>query len=211
MKRLVLLFVFLAAPALAQDVVPDLRTARAAYPTPMSKAQLSELLNRVAAQHPGWGLLRKDSGNNCPTPYPGVSVSCDWMVYAPTRWGYDILSDQEGAARVVESGGEALAAGADIVYPWPTTPPDPPPAVPPPPVIVPPVPLPVLDLEPVLRRLEAMHIAQDALRLQLQALDDRVKAHDEETPGWVTRRIKDAKTYVAVAAGLVGYFARGAQ
>lgn len=108
-----------AGSAAAQDVVPDLRSSRAALPTPMSAQQISDLLNRVAAQHPGWGMLRKDAGNRCPTPYPGISISCDWMVYAPTRWGYDILSDQEGAGAIAESGGSELSPGQEIVYPWP--------------------------------------------------------------------------------------------
>ena len=166
MKRLILAFILVASPALAQDVAQPLEDLRPTYPTPMSKAQLSDLLNRAASQRLGWGMLRKDAGNNCPTPYPGISISCDWMVYGPTRWGYDILRDQESAASVVRGDGEALSAGQEIVYPWPTeaapTPPvvEPPPVVvvppvvQPPPVVVPPV-VP-LDLAPVLARLDAL-------------------------------------------------------
>lgn len=213
-----------AVPVAAQDIAPTLREVRAAYPTPMSKAQLSEMLNRAISQHPGWAFLRKDSGNNCPTPYPGISVSCDWIVHAGTRWGYDVLRDQEGAAVIVESGGEAIAAGAELVYPWPaggTSPVPQPPAKPPEgvPGVVP------IDYERLSRtiREEAVRVvleqmqadrqaweAQAASVIQrLDAMTEQVRRHDEE-PSWLTRRLKDAKTYVAIAGVLGGYFAKGA-
>lgn len=188
----------LAKPIAAQDVIPDLKALRAEYPTPMSKAQLSELMNRVALRHPGWGMLRKDAGNNCPTAYPGIAISCDWMVYGPTRWGYDLLIDQEGRAEVVgRSDGDAIAAGAEIVYPWTSgTTPAPTPAPGPTPA-PPPTPVPAIDLGPLLQRMDQLlALEQQALARNEQtfeqlhgqhvALTAQVKEHDER-PSWLTR------------------------
>lgn len=190
-----------AVPAAAQDIAPTLREVRAAYPTPMSKAQLSEMLNRAISQHPGWAFLRKDGGNNCPTPYPGISVSCDWVVHAGTRWGYDVLRDQEGAAVIVESGGAAIAAGAELVYPWPaggSSPVPQPPAKPPEgmPGVVP------IDYERLSRtiREEAVRVVLEqmqadrqaweaqtaALVQQLDALAAQLRQHDEH-PSWAAK------------------------
>ena len=197
MKRLVLAFVLIASPALAQDVAPALESLRPTYPTPMSKAQLSDLLNRAASQKPGWGMLRKDSGNNCPTPYPGISISCDWMVYGPTRWGYDILRDQESAASVVRGDGEALSAGQEIVYPWPTeAAPLPPVVTPPPSVVTPPPPIVTLpaaplDFAPVLTRL-------DTLMAELTAHDERLKQHNA-SPSYFTKIFGSRYTQMILA------------
>lgn len=109
-----------AAPAQAQPPLDVLNATRAAYPTPMTKAQLSDFLNRVATQMPGWGMLRKDGGNNCPTSRPDVSISCDWLVHIPTRWGWDVLTDQENSARVLIGNNGDIGAGAEYVNPWPT-------------------------------------------------------------------------------------------
>lgn len=188
-----LIALLLTAPAVAQDVAPTLEALRASYPTPMTKAQLSDMLNRAASSRPGWGMLRKDSGNNCPTPYPGISISCDWMVYGPTRWGYDILSDQENRANVVRGDGEALGAGAEVVYPWPTeAPPVQPPVVVPPTAPIPPSGPPAIDLSSLAKydQLERVYADLAAraqlLSTQLQALDVKLTRHDEE-PMWVTK------------------------
>ena len=90
-----------AAPALAQtSLLPTLQRIRREYPTPMSQAQLGELLNRVAWEHrgDGWGLLRKMSGNRCPTPQ-NVPVSCDFLFHLPTLHGYDVLVASDSAAQ----------------------------------------------------------------------------------------------------------------
>lgn len=191
MWLIVAVLLLLPSPGWAQDIIGPLRDARSAYPTPMSKAQLSEMLNRAASQRPGWGMLRKDSGNNCPTPYPGVSISCDWLVYAPTRWGYDVLRDQEGAATIVESGGEALGAGMEIVYPWPTSTPAPTPTPGPQPV---PVPMPTIDLSAVLNKLQAIYDQNERTKAdedaqRKEAVEANARAHAElldrvDNPGW---------------------------
>lgn len=106
-----------ASSASAQAVVPALTELRRLYPTPMSKPQISELLDRAALANPGWKLLKKDGGNTCPTPYPGVTISCDWM-FSPDGWGFDVLRDQEGVGQPGVFGDAALAAGQELVSPW---------------------------------------------------------------------------------------------
>ena len=101
----VMLSVFFATSATAQPVVsllPTVQQIRAEYPTPMSPAQVGELLNRVAWQHraEGWGLLKKTGGNRCPAPQ-GVEISCDILIHAPTVRHFDVLSDVEHGATPV--------------------------------------------------------------------------------------------------------------
>ncbi len=88
-----LAIVAIAAPARAQlpNVLGDLQAERAKYPATISAAQAGELLNAVAARHPGFGLLRKDGGNRCPQPKSGTTVSCDWLVHRPSGLGCDVL------------------------------------------------------------------------------------------------------------------------
>lgn len=98
----VVLFVLLASVAQAQQPLSLLATVqrlRAEYPTPMSRAHVGELLNRVAWEHrsEGWGLLKKTGGSRCPAPH-GVDISCDILIHAPSLQHFDILSDAEGAA-----------------------------------------------------------------------------------------------------------------
>lgn len=88
----------------------DVRAALTAkfntYPKPMTKAQQGEMLNAVAAQFPGWKLLGKKSGNNCPMPN-GTLISCDYLVYGPTVTGFDVIGS-EGApdARITGPAGD---------------------------------------------------------------------------------------------------------
>src|SRR3954452_4732673 len=89
-----------AASAGAQtSLLPTLQQLRPEYPTPMSKPQIGELLNRVAWLHrsEGWGVLRKETGNNCPHP-SGVLISCDILMYQPTGEIFDVLADSDFAA-----------------------------------------------------------------------------------------------------------------
>jgi hypothetical protein len=82
------------------SLLADLQAARAKYPTPMSPAQLAELLNAVAWDNKdqGWGLLSKPGGNRCPQPTTGIDVSCDWLTHLPTAKGLDVLGASEKTA-----------------------------------------------------------------------------------------------------------------
>ena len=113
------LFIGFSTVSSAQEVVPTLRELRPLYPTPMSKSQVSELLNKAAQRHPGWAMLRKEHGNNCPTP-SGKKISCDWLINYTSQWGYDVLRDSDGVAIPQESGGAAIAPGTELVLPWDT-------------------------------------------------------------------------------------------
>ena len=105
-KKLALfaIFLLLTVTARAQDgqapnVLATVQRLRAEYPTPMSRDQIGELLNRVAWEHrfEGWGLLRKGGGTRCPAPQ-GVDVSCDILIHAPSVRHFDVLGDVDGAA-----------------------------------------------------------------------------------------------------------------
>lgn len=151
---IVIAFLLLPVWASAQDVIPTLQELRPLYPTPMSKPQISELLNKAAAAHPGWMMLRKEGGNNCPTNDPAKHISCDWLVNSQTQWGYDVLRDQEGVGAVGVTNSAAIAPGTELVMPWDVSP-----TQPPPPVVIPPQPPPpiqVLNLQPALERIAEM-------------------------------------------------------
>lgn len=121
-KLLVLVGLLLAAPVSAQppELMDALRAQRATKPTPMSKAQISDVLNRSVAQFPGWGMLRKDGGNVCPTPYPGITISCDWVVNIPAMYGWDVITDSENLGEIKVGGQGPLQAGQTYVLPWPS-------------------------------------------------------------------------------------------
>ena len=87
----VLVIVGWTSAATAQtSLQPTLEQLRPQYPTPMSPAQLAELLDRTAWIHraEGWGLLRKDTGNRCPLSN-GVPISCDFLFHLPSKTGFE--------------------------------------------------------------------------------------------------------------------------
>ncbi len=76
-----------------------LQTLRPLYPTPMSNAQLGEMLNDTAWLHrsEGYGLCKKPAGGNCPQPQTGFLVARDILMLQDGRI-YDCLIDAEGQA-----------------------------------------------------------------------------------------------------------------
>lgn len=95
------------APPVVLDSTPleTLTRLRATYPTPMTKPQIGELLNKTAWywRESGLALLGKPAGNNCPTP-GGVLVSCDFLVYVGTHEAYDVFLDVDFSAAPVWNG-----------------------------------------------------------------------------------------------------------
>ena len=79
-----------------------LTTLRKTFPTPMSNAQLGELLNAVAWQHrqEGFGLLAKPNGAHCQQPLTGKSIARDILA---SKGGshFDVLVDAEGRAKPI--------------------------------------------------------------------------------------------------------------
>lgn len=83
----------LAAPAFCQDtgqLLNELTALRQKYPAVMTRVQAAEMLNAFALAHPGWGMLKKGSGNSC--PIRDTFISCDILIYEPTITHYDVAS-----------------------------------------------------------------------------------------------------------------------
>jgi len=168
-RRVLVLLVFvwvlygliLAATVSAQSLLPALTELRAQFPTPMSKAQLGELLTRTVQTAPfEWALLRKLGGNNCPAL--GTLVSCDYIIHAVTGQGYDVLIDQEGQGVPTWNAGDRFTP-ADYV--WAVAPPSPPMPSPSPPM---PLPAPT-DLRPVLSAIDTLTSLLGELQAQTAA------------------------------------------
>lgn len=83
-------------------IYDTLITNRNKYPTPMSNAQLGQLLNETSYAHKneGYGMLRKETGSNCPQPVTGILCSRDiiCIVVGADLVLYDCLIDAEGKA-----------------------------------------------------------------------------------------------------------------
>ena len=227
MKRLTLLFLLLASPAMAQSsLIGDVAAERAKYGASMSPAQVAAMLNQVAWNHrnEGWGLLRKGAGNSC--PLGGTFISCDILVHAPTIQHFDVLQDAENTARpqwnnvgpcvLSDSSGCSMANFLAPIDPGGA-----------PPVVVPPVvtppyqPPPVYtDLTPIYQRLDSLSAqaermfadltARDAARAaQIAAVDAHLEQHDKD-PSWVRKFFTNSNTYVAIAGVIGGFLAKGA-
>ena len=80
-----------------------LESLRPNYPTPMTKDQLGEMLNRTAWIHrfEGYGLLSKPQGNNCRQPITGKLIATDILTHADTFIHYDCLKDATGVAEPI--------------------------------------------------------------------------------------------------------------
>lgn len=178
--------------------------ARKAYPEWTTAAQTGELLNGVAAAHPGWGLHKRPANvESCPQPVTQFRISCDLLVFAPSQGVFDVLIDGgglsipqwnfKGTINTMDNFVPAVSISAPVPEPIPA--PIPAPA----PVPVPaPVPLPSINLTPILQRLDALQLAQ------LQTYD-LLKRHDEE-PAWLTKVLSNRYVQV-VGAALAARFA----
>lgn len=168
------MFVFVAIPAKAQDsLLSTLQQFRKDYPTPMSKAQVGELLTRTAASKPGWVLLAKPQGNNCPAM--GVKVSCDYLVWAATGQGFDVLRDSEGDAEPIWGKGDSFKADRFVAVVPPVVPPVNPPLPPEPPIDFALLSQ-LVALEVKLSALEAqiLQVQAQLKEIRAQQIDDRV-------------------------------------
>ena len=97
-SALCILLLALAVPASAQpSLLGDVQAERAKYGPSMTKAEVAQMLNAVAVKHPGWGLLRKGSGNSC--PLGETFISCDILIDSATGHHFDVLIDAENTAR----------------------------------------------------------------------------------------------------------------
>lgn len=74
-----------------------LRQLRKDYPTPMSREQNGELLNRFCLARPGYAMYSKPDGNSAIAP-DGETISRDTIIDLVTLDGYDCLIDSEGKA-----------------------------------------------------------------------------------------------------------------
>ena len=83
-------------PPAPVSLLVDVQAERTKYGVPMTPEEIGKLLNAVAWKNKdtGWVLLGKSGGNNCPAP-GGALISCDFLVYAPTLSGYDVIGAQE--------------------------------------------------------------------------------------------------------------------
>ena len=117
---------------LPDAVFATLQQVRAKYPTPLGDKG-AELLNEVAWIHraDGFGLERKDGGNNCGCPGISVRMGCD--ILRTQDLGWDVLSDAEGVAEPQQSESGPADPARFVAPVNPSGQPEPPPPPPPPP------------------------------------------------------------------------------
>ena len=140
------------------------QAVRAKFTTPLypdhSAAFLVALCRRLRQEFPGdfpAGLRRKDSGTHTMLPN-GINVALDIVMY-PSGAAYDALGDADGAAVPVWNGIDNLPPDWYVAVSDDTPEPPEPPIPPTPPV----PPVPPVDLEPILRRLDAVEAQVAAL------------------------------------------------
>lgn len=177
-KYLFMLVLAMSSPALAQSNDEKVATRQllekyfSAYARPLTKAQQGELLNRVAWERPGWELLGKKTGNNCPMP-SGTPISCDFLVYGPTSRGWDVIGNEGSSdSRITGPTGagsdlrEAVANGSRTVED-PVRPANAP--------ELDPLPPPVFDPTPFVQRLDELQLKLAALSGQLAIALEQIR------------------------------------
>lgn len=214
MKKILPTVVMVLLPSLAfaqvQPVLDSMRAVRAIYPTPMSPAQVSEMLSRTIINFPTFRLLRKSGGNVCPTPTLGVTISCDWIVDTATSHAWDVIRDVETLAAIGIGSDGPLGPGNELVMPWSvvTTPQEPQnPQQPQTPTGVDYDRIRVLignEVTPILTYLANMQANDAAIRGDIAAVGEQVKVHDEKTNVLIAA-MKNAKTYLVAGSGLLGW------
>lgn len=221
MKRLILIVcLLLARPVFAQqNLLPDVQAERAKYPTPMTPAQLAQMLNAVAWKHrlEGWGLLEKGAGNSC--PLAGKFIACDILVHAPTVTHYDVLSDSDGAAtpQFNSSGPCVLSPSSGCAMDHFLVPVDPGGGSPSPTPTPVPVPVPTLDLSGVFQRIDWSDANNERRYLKLDAEAQAAAARDAalaakvqavyDKPSLVEEILKSPYLYTIVGSILAGHYA----
>lgn len=196
------------AMAQVAPVIDSMRAVRSIYPTPMAKAQVSEMLSRTLINFPTFRLLRKTGGNVCPTPYPGVEVSCDWVVDTASGHAWDVVRDVDTLAEIGIGGDGPLGPGLELVMPWPV-------GVTPPPGQTPQPQTGAVDYDrirvligaevaPILTYLANMQDNDAAIRGDIAKVSEQVRVHDEKTNVLIAA-LKNAKTYLVAGSGLLGW------
>lgn len=207
--RLMVAMVLMPSLAMAQvqPVLESMRAVRAIYPTPMAPAQVSEMLSRTIVNFPTFRLLRKSGGNVCPTPTPGVTISCDWIVDTATSHAWDVVRDVETLAVIGVFGDGPLGPGTELVMPWSvgTNPQEP--QNPQQPSGVDYDRIRVLigqEVTPILTYLANMQDNDAAIRGDIAKVSEQVRVHDEKT-NVIIAALKNAKTYLVAGSGLLGW------
>jgi hypothetical protein len=194
----VLMNIVWGTAAFAQEsLLANLQQLRKSFPTPMTKAQTGELLTWVAQSAPGWVLLSKPAGNNCPAM--GTRVSCDYIVHAATGQGFDVLLDSEGAATPRWNKGTHFDKTDRFVSVGTANPP-----VEPPVVVVPPVVLPSLpaELDAILKQvLKQIALLAEALKVA-ETRDERIFANLTEQIAGVKL---DSRPFPNYHGGILGF------
>lgn len=75
------------------SLISQVSAVRAQYGATLTSAELAQLLTTAASGNSGWGLLRKTSGETCPSA--NGPVSCDILFHSPSCLIYDVLVNSD--------------------------------------------------------------------------------------------------------------------
>jgi hypothetical protein len=155
---------------LPDDVFHALVRERAKYQAPVPNDSCVAIMNAVAGQFSGWGLLHKPNGNHGKLS-DGTPCSVDFLVYRPTLQGFDVFSDAGGETKPQQTESEESFPVERFVAPIGAAPPEPIP------VPVPtPTPTPGPTLTDVLMAVRLLTSRVDALTADTAGIDDKLDA-----------------------------------